>query len=178
MRATEKCPKRKPLEKIIWSWLGSFIGILAVAYLAKYSIFDSQSYLFLTGAFGATAVLIYGAPMAEFSQPRNLIGGHLLSAIIGVSINKATSLGFLNIEFACALAVSVAIAIMHFTRTMHPPGGATALIAVIGGKEIQQMGYWYVLFPVLSGAFIMLFVALVINNMSSNPKRQYPVYWL
>ena len=78
---------------------------------------------------------------------------------------------------ACALAVSVSIAVMHLTRTLHPPGGATALIAVIGGDSIQQLGYYYVISPVLLGASIMLLVGLLVNNLSRNPKRHYPVYW-
>ena len=67
---------------------------------------------------------------------------------------------------------------MHFTRTLHPPGGATALIAVIGGDKIHQLGYAYVFYPVLSGAIIMMLVALLVNNLSTNPKRHFPVYWV
>ena len=66
---------------------------------------------------------------------------------------------------------------MHVTRSMHPPGGATALIAVVGGESIRGLGYWYVLFPVTFGCLILLAVALVVNNMSRNPHRHYPVYW-
>lgn len=67
---------------------------------------------------------------------------------------------------------------MHLTRTLHPPGGATALIAVIGGDSIHALGYRYVVSPVLLGSLLMLLVALLVNNMSANPKRHYPVYWL
>jgi len=118
---------------------------------------------------------MYGAPWVEFSQPRNLIGGHVLSALVGVTVALLLKE---NIIIASALAVSSAIAVMHFTRTLHPPGGATALIAVIGGDSIQDLGYWYVVNPVLLGAFLMLLVALFINNMSIDPQRHYPVYWI
>ena len=67
---------------------------------------------------------------------------------------------------------------MHFTRTLHPPGGATALIAVISSKEVHHLGYIYVLYPITSGALILLMVALVVNNLSNNTKRHYPKYWL
>jgi CBS domain-containing membrane protein len=127
------------------------------------------------GSFGASAVLIYGAPQAEFSQPRNLLGGHILSAIIGVSVYKYLPL---DVALLGALAVSFSIVVMHFTRTLHPPGGATALIAVIGSAEVQNTGYLFVISPIGTGAIIMLIVALVINNLSSNPKRHYPKYWL
>jgi len=79
--------------------------------------------------------------------------------------------------FAAALAVSSSVLFMHLLRSMHPPGGATALIAVIGGDGIRGLGYWYVLFPVFTGSLVLLAGALVINNLSRNPHRHYPVYW-
>lgn len=173
-KAKGHCPPRKPINKIIWSWVGSFWGIFLIAYLGKMWGGYDNSFLFLIGSFGATAVLIYGAPLAEFAQPRNLIGGHLFSALVGVTVNLVFKD---DIVLASSLAVSLAIVVMHFTRTLHPPGGATALIAVIGGEKIQSLGYWYVLSPVLIGAVIMMLVALFVNNMSTNPKRHYPVYW-
>lgn len=174
MKGTGKCPSRKPLSKIAWSWLGAFFGIYAISLCALYlklSLIDSS---FLIGSFGASAVLIYGAPLAEFSQPRNLIGGHVLSAIVGVTVFV---LAGNDPIVAGPMAVSVAIVVMHLTCTLHPPGGATALIAIIGGERIHSLGYRYVFFPVLVGALIMLIVALVVNNLSTNPKRHYPVYW-
>jgi CBS-domain-containing membrane protein len=71
-----------------------------------------------------------------------------------------------------ALAVSVSIVLMQMTKTLHPPGGATALIANIGSEKIRSLGYIYVLNPVLAGVVILLLVALVFNNMTVN--RQYP----
>lgn len=175
MKTKGHCPPRKPVRKIIWSSVGAFLGILLVAYLGEVWGTDDEGSLFVIGSFGATAVLIYGAPLAEFSQPRNLIGGHVLSALVGVTIALLLKE---HIVIASALAVSTSIAVMHLTRTLHPPGGATALIAVIGGERVQDLGYWYVLNPVLVGAFLMLLVALFVNNMSIDPKRHYPVYWI
>ncbi len=175
MRGTGKCPPRKSVSKIIWSWVGAFLGIYLVASLGQYCKLISIDSLFLIGSFGASAVLIYGAPLAEFSQPRNLVGGHVVSASVGVTVLML--LGEPSI-LASSLAVSLSIVAMHFTRTLHPPGGATALIAVIGGETVRSLGYNYVLCPVLIGALIMLLVALLVNNLSANPKRHYPVYWL
>jgi CBS-domain-containing membrane protein len=73
------------------------------------------------------------------------------------------------------MAVSTAIAVMHMTKTLHPPGGATALIAVIGGDSVHSMGYFYVFIPVGLGAVILLGVALLVNNVAKN--RQYPEFW-
>lgn len=174
MAATSQCPPRKPTTKILWSLLGSFLGIYIVASIGQLLKFDPLTNLFLIGSLGATAVLIYGAPLAEFSQPRNLIGGHVFSALVGVTVAKFVQ-G--DLMLASALAVSLSIAVMHLTRTLHPPGGATALIAVIGGESIAKLGYYYVLSPVLLATSIMLVVALLVNNLSRNPKRHYPVYW-
>ena len=129
----------------------------------------------MVGSFGASAVLIYGAPQADFSQPRNLLGGHIISATIGVSIYKLLPF---DIALSGALAVSLSVVAMHVTRTRHPPGGATALIAVIGSSEVHSTGYLFVLTPIGTGAFAMLIVALIVNNLSRDPTRHYPKYWL
>ncbi|MDO5652480.1 MAG: HPP family protein [Brachymonas sp.] len=171
MRAKQHCPPRVSMRKIGWSWAASFLGISFIALVTSY--FGTRSAL-LIGSFGASAVLVYGAPLAEFSQPRNLVGGHVLSSFIGICMYKL--LGFAP-EMACALAVSFSIASMQFTRTMHPPGGATALTAVIGGDKIHSLGFGFMVIPVLMGAVVLLAVALLMNNLSRNPKRHYPAYW-
>jgi CBS-domain-containing membrane protein len=129
--------------------------------------------LFLIGSLGASAVLVYGAPRSPLAQPRNLVGGHMLSALVGV-------LCFQLLPpvpgLAEAIAVASAIALMHLTRTLHPPGGATALIAVIGSDELHALGYLYVLAPAGLGAVILLIVALLVNNACAT--RRYPEFWL
>jgi CBS-domain-containing membrane protein len=127
----------------------------------------------LIGSFGASAVLVYGAIKSPLAQPRNLVGGHVLSALVGVACQQ---LFHSTLWLAAALAVSTAIAVMHATRTLHPPGGATALIAVIGGDKIHSLGFMNALFPVGGGALIMLIVALLVNNLPSS--RRYPESWV
>jgi len=158
--------------EILWSWLGSFLGIAAVA-LIHYRLLDRTPLAMIIGSFGASAVLIYGAIRSPLAQPRNLIGGHVLSAVIGVAAYQ-----FLGAMpwLAGAVAVSTAIALMHLTKTLHPPGGATALIAVIGGDSIHQLGYLYAIVPAGIGALVMLIIALAVNNLS--PNRRYPEFWL
>ena len=175
MKTKEKCPPRKPLKKVVWSWIGAFLGIYCIALISQFYGLEKTHNIFLIGSFGASAVLVYGAPLAEFSQPRNLIGGHVFSAIVGVTTFILIGESFI---WATSVAVSLAIVVMHLTRTLHPPGGATALIAVIGGERIHSMGYSYIFSPVLVGAVIMLLIALLVNNISTNPKRHYPVYWI
>lgn len=163
-----------PKTAVLWSWLAAFVGIYSISLFSEYFHFTNYDHLFLVGSFGATAVLIYGTPHAEYAQPRNLIGGHIISALIGITIYKLFST---DLALASALAVSLAIAAMHLTKTLHPPGGATALIAVIGSSEIHELGYLYVLSPIGSGIIIMLIVALGVNNLSGDPVRHYPKRW-
>ncbi len=153
-----------------WSFLGSFIGIGLIAY-SQSQQFLHQDVVYLIGSFGASSVLVYGIIESPFSQPRNLIGGHVISAFIGVTVEHLLP----NTMFLAApLAVSLSIVVMQITKTLHPPGGATALIAIISSEQIKDLGYWYVLSPVLSGVLILFFTALIFNNMTS--VRRYPAH--
>ncbi len=171
MKGTEKSPPKVSNTEIFWSWIGAFLGISAVAY-CNFNILCKSDIIMIIGSFGASAVLIYGAIKSPLAQPRNLVGGHLVSAIIGVT---SYQLFFHNPWLASAVAVATAIAAMHATKTLHPPGGATALIAVIGSQKIHALGYLYVFIPAGLGAMIMLIVALVVNNIPES--RKYPEFW-
>lgn len=151
-----------------WSFVGSFIGIGLIAFFQSGFLSKIEN-IFLIGSFGATSVLLYGAIQSPLAQPRNLIGGHLISALVGVTVYK-----FIPdiIWLTAPLAVSLSIVLMQITKTLHPPGGATALIAVIGSEKIKDLGYLYVLSPVMTGVFILLIVALIFNNVTSY--RHYP----
>lgn len=172
MRGTTRgSPPRVSDSEILWSWLGAFLGIAAVAGVNAL-LLDGLDLSLMIGSLGASAVLVFGAPRSPLAQPRNLIGGHMLSALIGVLCwqwFQATP------WLAQALAVATAIAAMHATRTLHPPGGATALIAVIGSQEIHQLGFLYVLLPATLGPLVLLVVALLVNNLP--PTRRYPEIW-
>ena len=172
MTGTTKSPPSVSLSEIIWSWIGSFFGIAAVAFI-HYTILEKTDLVMIIGSFGASAVLVYGAIKSPLAQPRNLIGGHILSAVIGVTAYKAMH-G--QMWLATSFAVATSIGVMHATKTLHPPGGATALIAVIGSQKIHNLGYLYAAIPVGLGAAVMLIVALVINNIPKN--RRYPEFWL
>ncbi len=172
MKGTARGSPMVSLSEIAWSWVGGFLGITAVA-LINYQVLDGTDLVIVIGSFGASAVLIYGAIKSPLAQPRNFVGGHVVSAVIGVAFYQLLP-GY--IWLAAPLAVATAIAAMHFTKTLHPPGGATALIAVIGSSKIHALGYLYVLMPVAVGAAIMLVVALLVNNIPGN--RRYPETWV
>jgi CBS-domain-containing membrane protein len=171
MKGTTQSPPRVNLPEVIWSWVGGFIGIASVGLLDERFCGGTELVLII-GSFGASAVLIFGAIKSPLAQPRNLLGGHVLSALIGVTAYKLFPA---PIWLAAAVAVATAIALMHVTKTLHPPGGATALIAVIGGANIHSLGYFYALMPIGAGAGIMLVVALLVNNIPST--RRYPEFW-
>ena len=172
MTGTTKSPPRVSAWEIVLSWMGSFLGIASVA-LLNFRFLEGSDLVMIIGSFGASAVLIYGAIKSPLAQPRNLIGGHVISAAIGVAFFK-----LLPGEpwLAASMAVATAIAAMHATKTLHPPGGATALIAVIGTEKIHYLGFLYVLVPAGAGAAIMLLVALIFNNIPKS--RRYPEFWM
>ncbi len=152
-----------------WTFAGAFAGISLIGLLHS-GLFSPLDNIFLIGSFGATAVLVFGVIHSPLAQPRNLLGGHIISALIGVSIRMFLPV---DIWLMAALAVSLSIVIMQITKTLHPPGGATSLIAVIGSEEISDLGYLYVFSPVLSGVVILFVIALVFNNATRH--RRYPV---
>jgi CBS-domain-containing membrane protein len=166
-----ECPPGVPFRDIFWSFFGSLAGIGSCAYLSA-RFFEPRDMTLMVASFGASAVLVYGAVKSPFAQPRNLVGGHVLSAIVGVTAYTVLGSSWLG----ASVAVSLAVAIMLLTRTLHPPGGATALLAVIGSKQIHDMGFLYVIMPIGLGALVLLVIALIVNNISRH--RKYPEYWL
>jgi len=182
MRGGGNSPKMIPISEVLWSFFGAFIGMgllflgMSLIYYTPsdyiFGLISESDMNFIIGSFGASAVLVFGAIDSPFAQPRNLVGGHVLSAVVGVFCYQLFPS---QIWLAAALAVAASIALMQLTRTLHPPGSATALIAVIGSPQLHEIGYLYVLLPVTRGAIILLIVAILINNLSKN--RQYPKYW-
>ncbi len=113
---------------------------------------------------GATAVLLFAAPHSPLSQPWNVTGGHIVSAFVGVLVHGLIA----NQFFAGGLAVGIAITAMYYLKCLHPPGGATALVAVIGGSSVDSFGFSYVYFPVGLSAVLMVLIAIAFN---------YPFKW-
>lgn len=157
----------EPIDHL-WTFVGTFIAIALIGLLPQTG-YTPQDSVFLIGSFGASCVLIFGATYSPLAQPRNLVGGHLLGAVIGVAVHKLLPD---QLWLASALAVSLSIVSMQITKTLHPPAGATALIANIGSDKIVGLGFLYVLTPVLVGVAILLLTALVVNNIAST--RSYP----
>lgn len=169
--STRGSPPRVSNQEIWWSWVGAFLGISLVSWLDHF-FFAGSDLSLMVGSLGASSVLIYGAIRSPLAQPRNLLGGHFLSAIIGVTCWK---LLHPYPWLAEAMAVATSIALMHATKTLHPPAAATALIAVAGSPAIHKAGYLYVLVPATISPLILLLVALLVNNIPAS--RRYPEIW-
>jgi CBS-domain-containing membrane protein len=151
-----------------WTFLGAFVGIGSIGLIQSYYLTESDN-IFLVGSFGATSVLIYGVINSPLAQPRNVFGGHIVSAIVGVTVSYFIP----TLWLSAATAVALSIVAMQVTKTLHPPGGATALIAVIGSEKIKSLGFFYVLNPIASGVAVLLIVAIIFNNITAS--RQYPI---
>jgi CBS domain-containing membrane protein len=153
-------------EKLI-SATAALVAIALVMFVSQFYL-DSSSLPWVVASMGASAVLLFAVPKGPLSQPWSFMAGHLISAFVGISIAKLIS----DPVIASAFAVSLAIFFMYLTGCLHPPGGATALTAVLGGSTIIDLGYWYMLTPVFLNIVVMLTWALIINNVL--PNRCYP----
>lgn len=122
-------------EKFV-SAFGAFLGILIIFHSSMLFVDKHASYL-IVASMGASAVLLFAVPHGTLSQPWSLIGGHIISAIIGVTCAKFIP----DLLYAAPLAVGIAVGSMYYLNCIHPPGGATALTAVVGGASINQLGY-------------------------------------
>jgi len=144
----------------------AFFGLLLLTYTS--SIFISGPALpILVASMGASSVLLFAAPASPMSKPWAFIGGQLVSGIIGVSCYRYIH----DLAIAVAVAVALSMFMMHILRCLHPPGGATALAAILGGPEIHTLGYAFVITPVAINVFILLTFSLIINELVNRRKH-------
>ena len=155
-------------EKLL-STLGGFLGIFGI-FMSSQWLLDPAVSVLIVPSMGASAVLLFAAPHAPFSQPWNVIGGHAISAVIGVACWQWIP----DYPLAASASVGLAIGAMYFARCIHPPGGATALAAVIGSAKLHQLGFAYEYAPILLNATTILLVAIVFNGLFK--WRRYPAY--
>ncbi|HXA32315.1 MAG TPA: HPP family protein [Acidimicrobiales bacterium] len=166
--------QQRKLSAVPLTFLAAFLGIYLISIPALFPSWPMSTKLFLVGSFGATALLLYAAPRVEFAQPRNVVAGQVISATVGVTAYKLLGA---HLGLAAALAVAASVCVMQVTRTVHPPAGATALIAVLGPAPVHRLGYTFILTPVLFGIVILIVVAVLVNNLSPDEARHYPVTW-
>lgn len=163
------------LDPVSWrekalSGLGGFLALWLVIMVSG-SALHFEGAALLIASMGASAVLLFAVPHGPLSQPWPVLAGHTFSAIIGVWCARHIA----SFPLAAAVAVGLSIAMMHQAKCIHPPGGATALTAVAGGPAIHQLGYSFVLYPVLLNAVLMVIIAVGFNALFS--WRRYPAIW-
>jgi CBS-domain-containing membrane protein len=162
------------LDEVSWrektiSAAGGAVSIMAIL-LVTHHLLGLSGAPMLVASMGASAVLLFAVPHGALSQPWPLVGGHFTSAVIGVTC--ARYLG--SIELAAACAVGLSIGVMHQFKSIHPPGGATALTAVMGGPAVHDLGYSFVWRPVMVNVAVILAVGVIFNLPFA--WRRYPVY--
>ncbi len=153
-------------EKFLSS-LGAFAAVLLVALISQYYS-ETAHFPFLAASMGASTILLLAAPHSPVSQPWPLLGGHMIAALVGITCARYVP----NLYLAASLAVGLTVALMLYLRCLHPPGGGTALLVVIGGPKITAMGYQFALTPLLFNLALLLVMALIINRLI--PGRHYP----
>ena len=157
---------------ILCSFVGSFLSIGMLSTFHYYWLLEDTDYVFIVGSFGAQSVLLFAAISTPLAQPWNAIFGTFISAVIGVCCQKLlNSVPWL----AASVAVSLAITVMHLTRSVHPPAGASALIAVIGTERVRHMGFLYVFFPCVLASILNVLFAWAFNTFTGVPERNYPL---
>lgn len=159
----ERVSHREKLASVI----GGFTGIWLIIFIS-FQFLNQVGAALVVASMGASAVLLFAVPHGKLSQPWSLLGGHFFSACIGVTCARYIP----DMNLAAAVAVALAIGVMHYTRCVHPPGGASALAAVVSGPEVHALGYQFVFTPVMLNALIILTVAVLVNAMFS--WRRYP----
>jgi CBS-domain-containing membrane protein len=145
--------------------IGAVGGFIAIAILAFLTNFTSEAWIM--APFGASCVLAFGLWDAPLSQPRNIIGGHLVSTFVGLALYHLFGKG----PIIMAAGVGLAIGFMMLTKTTHPPAGADPLVVIMAGSS-----WSFLLAPVLIGVVVIVLFALLVNNLDK--KRRYPTFWL
>lgn len=162
MRGGDKVSHQSNLADALTGGIGGFISICTLLLLTHYT--NAQ---WLMASLGASCVLVFGAWNAPFSQPLNVIGGHVISGVIAATLH--TILG--DTMLSISLAVGLTIFTMMLTRTVHPPAGGNPIVMMLAGYSWE-----YLLTPILCGAIIIVLYAVLINNLRQN--RKYPLFWL
>ncbi len=145
--------------------IGAGLGLMITSFTSHWLLGEVN--LWFVAPMGASAVLLFGLPSSPLAQPWSIVGGNLVAGVIGVT----TAMVVPHPALACGIAACLAIALMFQLRCLHPPSGAVALTAILGGNGVQQLGYHFVLTPVLLNSVCLALLALLFNNLAG---RRYP----
>lgn len=149
---------------------GSLVGIALTGALCT-ALLPHDVALLLVAPMGASAVLVFAVPASPLAQPWPVIGGNLLSALVGIAVARVVPYPAL----AAGVAVGGAIALMSLTRSLHPPGGAASLLAVLGGSAVQAQGWAFAFTPVAANALVLVLAAVLFHRLSGHSYPHRPV---
>lgn len=159
---SESLPPAPPWGHIGFVWLGGFVAAATIGLLAYFT-----KQLLVLGSFGASVFILFILPDTPFAQPRNVIGGHFVSTLVGLIFFH-----WMGPEWwSMALSLATALSLMQILRVPHPPAGSNPFIVFLAAAD-----WSYLIVPTLIGALVLVLVALCFNNLSN--KRHYPRYWL
>ncbi|CBQ72754.1 conserved hypothetical protein [Sporisorium reilianum SRZ2] len=190
LRPLEKLPRK--IETLLWAWIGAALGLAFVMItFSRWDQFAMSSNDPMTvwtapiviGSFGVSSVILYGTPASPLGQPKAFMAGQFLCALVSVCITKLFALNrnynpdlidtsHSLVWVAGAIATGTALCVMILTDTVHPPGGATALLAATS-PPVVRLG-WHYLPVVLLSSVIMVAWAMVWMNLG---RARYPHYW-
>jgi CBS-domain-containing membrane protein len=156
-----KTPLKWDVKTVVCVFVGGFtvIGVLSL-------LTNAAELVFLMAPFGASCVLAFAVWEAPLAQPRNIIGGHVLTSLTGLAVLRFLG----NHPWSLAIGVGLALAVMVLTKTTHPPAGADPIIIITNGYSWQ-----FLLFPVLTGAILLTIMAVILNRFVF--RRAYPKFW-
>ncbi|WP_293796878.1 HPP family protein [uncultured Pantoea sp.] len=152
-------------KQMVIASIGAGLGLMMTSLISHWLLGEVN--LWFVAPMGASAVLLFGLPNSPLAQPWSIVGGNLVAGVVGVT----TALWVPHPALACGIAACLTIALMFQLRCLHPPSGAVALTAILGGSGVQQLGYHFILTPVLLNSVCLALLALVFNNLAG---RRYP----
>jgi CBS domain-containing membrane protein len=166
-RATSMRNGAAAKSKRLLSSLGALFGIAFTGWVAHLVLGETVDVPLLVAPMGASAVLLFAVPESPLAQPWSIMGGNIVSAILGVACAQLIA----TPVFAAATAVALAISAMLALRCVHPPSGAVALTAVLGGPNIHELGFRFVAMPIALQSGALLTAALLFHRMTGH---RYP----
>ncbi len=155
-----------PVKERVLSGVGALCG-LAISSLISWYVLDGINAWYIA-PMGASSVLLFAVPNSPLAQPWNVIIGNILAGVIGVTCTQLLA----DSTTAFSLAVGFAIFMMMTTDSLHPPSGAVAITAVLGGDAVHRLGFHFILYPVLLNSILLLVFAVFFNRLIG---RHYPL---
>lgn len=159
------------LRSRLLACLGACLGIALTSVISATIIHPHGSLLLLVAPMGAAAVLVFVVPASPLSQPWSVIGGNVISALVGVAALKLVPIPVL----AAGLAVGGAILAMSLTRSLHPPAGAVALTAVLGGPAVWDAGFGFALVPIAVNSVALVGLGIAFHRITGQRYPHRPV---